>query len=157
MSPRQDPEPGSTDATGWDEFAGVVRAAGGVVVRPSRNPGESTDGGVEVLVVHRPRYDDWTIPKGKLDPGETWEQAALREVEEETGLRCDLGEPVAEVRYRDHKGRPKAVRYWRMTVLDGTFTANDEVDEIRWLDPASASELLTYDHDRTLPGLAAEL
>jgi 8-oxo-dGTP diphosphatase len=143
VSPRGDvgQAPGSGDDLGPD----VVRAAGGVVVRPG------IDGvGVEVLIAHRPRYDDWTIPKGKLDPGETWEQAALREVAEETGYRCRLGEPVAEVHYRDHKGRPKVVRYWSMTVDGGDFEANDEVDEVRWLAPADAASLLTYEHDRPL-------
>ncbi|MCB0976185.1 MAG: NUDIX hydrolase [Acidimicrobiales bacterium] len=152
--PEDDHEGFSVAARLGTEF---VRAAGGVVTRPVAGDGRSSVEDVEVLVVHRPRYDDWTIPKGKLDPGETWEQAALREVEEETGLRCDLCEPVAEVRYRDNKGRPKAVRYWRMTVIDGEFTPNDEVDEIRWLTPAEAAALLTYEHDRTLPGLAAGL
>lgn len=147
MSPRDDAwyAPGSLDVGGDDVGPDVVRAAGGVVVRPG------LDGsGIEVLIAHRPRYDDWTIPKGKLDPGETWEQAALREVEEETGYRCRLGEPVAEVRYRDHRGRPKVVRYWAMTIVGGEFVANDEVDEVRWLAPRDAAAILTYEHDRPL-------
>ena len=74
---------------------------------------------LELVVVHRPRYDDWSLPKGKLDPGETWEQAALREVEEEVGLRCRLGEELPPVCYRDNKGRAKAVRYWLMQPEDG--------------------------------------
>ncbi len=121
----------------------LVRAAGGIVARP-------VDEGVEVLLVHRPRYDDWTFPKGKLDPGETWEEAALREVLEETGFRCRLGEEVAQVRYRDHRDRPKLVRYWAMTVTDGEFAANDEVDEARWLTSELAADLLTYGHDADL-------
>jgi 8-oxo-dGTP pyrophosphatase MutT (NUDIX family) len=121
-----------------------VRAAGGVVWR-------STDrGGVEVLVVHRPKYDDWSFPKGKLDAGETHEAAALREVEEETGLRCELAHELPSCAYRDHKDRSKVVRYWAMDVVSGALTENDEVDELRWMAPGAARALLTYDHDRTV-------
>jgi len=117
-----------------------VRAAGGVVVRDGR-----------IAVVHRPRYDDWSLPKGKLDAGETWEGCALREVEEETGLRCTLGEPLQTARYTDRRGRPKEVRYWRMAVdEDMGFTPGDEVDELRWLSPQEAESLLSYLHDRAL-------
>jgi 8-oxo-dGTP diphosphatase len=116
-----------------------VAAAGGLVVR---------DG--EVAIVHRPKYDDWSLPKGKLDPGEGWEQAALREVEEETGLRCELGRELGSARYRDRKGRDKLVRWWLMRPLDGDFVPNDEVDELRWLGRDEALELLDYDHDRDL-------
>ena len=105
------------------------------------------DGG-RVLLVHRPRYDDWTLPKGKLDRGETFDQAALREVREETGLRCTLGRELATTEYRDNKGRPKVVRYWLMSVDGGEFAPNDEVDEVRWLAVAEAVEKLTYDRDR---------
>jgi 8-oxo-dGTP diphosphatase len=119
---------------------GEVNAAGGVVVR---------DGAV--CVVHRPRYDDWTLPKGKLDRGESFEDAALREVHEETGLRCRLVEELEPVRYRDNKGRPKLVRYWLMEVeADDGLEENDEVDELRWVAPAEAAGLLTYARDRGL-------
>lgn len=128
--------------------ADLVRAAGGVVRRVA-----ATGGGSEILLVHRPRYDDWTIPKGKLEPGEDWEAAALREVAEETGMRCRLLGALAEVRYHDHKARPKLVRYWLMEAVDGEFDPNDEVDEVRWLDPATAATLLTYEHDRGLAEL----
>jgi 8-oxo-dGTP diphosphatase len=121
-----------------------VNAAGGVVTRTS-------DDGVEVCLVHRPEYDDWTLPKGKLDPGESFEEAALREVWEETGLRCRLGEELEPVRYRDRKDRLKVVRYWRMKVLtDEGFVANDEVDEVRWVPLPAAVDLLTYERDRAL-------
>jgi len=120
-----------------------VRAAGGLVVR------DGTAGPV-VAVVHRPKYEDWSLPKGKLDEGEQWADAALREVEEETGMRCELGEELEPARYRDRKGRSKLVRFWRMRVLDGEFVPADEVDELRWLAPPEAGELLSYDHDRRL-------
>jgi len=104
-----------------------------------------------LAVVHRPRYDDWSLPKGKLDPGETWEGCALREVEEETGLRCALGEPLRAIHYTDRRSRPKEVRYWRMAVEEDTgFTPGDETDELRWLTPEEAEGLLSYDHDRAL-------
>jgi 8-oxo-dGTP diphosphatase len=103
-----------------------------------------------LAVVHRPRYDDWTFPKGKLRPGESFEEGALREVEEETGLRCRLGEELPSTCYRDAKGRPKLVRYWRMEPLGGEFAPNDEVDELRWVAPAEAAELLSYGRDRDL-------
>ena len=130
-----------------------VNAAGGVVWR-----GEG--GGLEVCVVHRPRYDDWSLPKGKVDPGETFEQAALREVEEETGLVCTLGSKLPDVTYDDHKGRSKLVRYWTMAPDPGAaerFTPNDEVDELRWLPVAEATRLLSYEPDRELlAGLGPE-
>jgi 8-oxo-dGTP diphosphatase len=117
-----------------------VRAAGGLVVRDGR-----------VAVVHRPKYDDWSLPKGKLDPGETWEQAAVREVEEETGVRARIVAELAPSHYRDRKGRPKTVRWYRMDVEDaGTFEPDSEVDELRWLSPDEADGLVTYDHDRAL-------
>jgi 8-oxo-dGTP diphosphatase len=100
------------------------------------------------LLVHRPKYDDWTLPKGKLDPGETHEQAAVREVLEETGLRCTRGGELASTTYRDRHGRPKRVRYWEMAVEGGRFTPNREVDEVRWVDVGAAERLLSYARDR---------
>ena len=121
-----------------------VHAAGGIVVR-------SGAGGVEVAVVHRPKYDDWTLPKGKLDPGESFEEAALREVEEETSLACRLGPELSATRYRDHKDRSKIVRWWAMEVNEEIpFEPNDEVDELRWLAPKKAAKLLTYPRDAEL-------
>jgi 8-oxo-dGTP diphosphatase len=114
-----------------------IQAAGGVLVRDGR-----------VALVHRPRYDDWTLPKGKLEPGEEAEQAALREVWEETGFRARLGRELPSTSYTDHKDRPKRVRYWLMEPESGEFAPNDEVDELRWVTPGEASELLTHDRDR---------
>jgi 8-oxo-dGTP pyrophosphatase MutT (NUDIX family) len=117
-----------------------VRAAGGIV---------SEDG--RVLVVHRPAYDDWTFPKGKAEADESDEACALREVHEETGLRCALEDELATTQYVDARGRPKRVRWWRMRpVTDDGFAPNDEVDELRWLDADAAAELLTYPDDRAL-------
>jgi 8-oxo-dGTP diphosphatase len=101
-------------------------------------------------VVHRPRYDDWSLPKGKLAAGEDWLDAALREVEEETGFRCDAAEELEPSRYRDRKGRDKLVRWWSMRPVGGGFEPNDEVDELRWLSAAEAVATLDYDHDRRL-------
>lgn len=114
-----------------------VRAAGGVVIRDGL-----------VALVHRPRYDDWTLPKGKLDSGESFEEAAIREIDEETGLRTRLVRELPAVQY-EVRGRPKVVRYWLMEVeSDPGFVPNDEVDELRWVEPAAARSLLSYDRDR---------
>jgi 8-oxo-dGTP pyrophosphatase MutT (NUDIX family) len=118
----------------------VIRAAGGVVVR-------ERDGGREVLLVHRPRYDDWTFPKGKLAPGESDEECAVREVEEETGLRCELVRELASSDYRDPHGRPKHVRYWLMHPVGGELAFLHEVDDGRWLTPEDARPLLSYERD----------
>jgi 8-oxo-dGTP diphosphatase len=115
----------------------VIRAAGGLVVR-----------GDEVLLVHRPRYDDWTLPKGKLKTGESWEEGARREVEEETGLRCEPGAEVGRTHY-EVGGEPKEVRYYRMSA-DAEPLAQNEVDEVRWVPIAEAPDLLSYDYDRDL-------
>jgi 8-oxo-dGTP pyrophosphatase MutT (NUDIX family) len=120
--------------------ADLVRAAGGVIVRPGRL------GRPEILVVHRGRYDDWSLPKGKCNPGESDEACALREVEEETGLVCELGDEVAVVGYADGAGRPKRVRYFEMRTR-GEASPDNEVDEVRWLNRDEALETLTYRRD----------
>lgn len=117
-----------------------VRAAGGVVWRRGA-------AGIEVVVVRRPRYDDWSFPKGKLDPGEDFATAAWREVLEETGFDCEAGDELPAVTYTDHRGRPKVVRYWTMQVVRGEFTPNDEVDRLEWLPLGDAARRLTYEHD----------
>ena len=116
-----------------------VIAAGVVAWRPA-------DTGAEVAVVHRPRYDDWSLPKGKLDPGETIPEAAVRETAEETGYQVRLGAQLGETRYQVQEGK-KVVRYWAAQVCSGTFAPNDEVDELRWLPPDAAAELLSYEWD----------
>ena len=130
---------------------GVIRAAGGVPWRPG------PDGRLEVLLVHKPRYDDWTFPKGKAEEGETDEEAAIREVEEETGLRCELGNELASTTYTNRHGRPKLVRYWAMGPVQTTPGARHEVDEIAWLAPEAALAKLSYERDiavlRSLPVL----
>jgi 8-oxo-dGTP pyrophosphatase MutT (NUDIX family) len=124
----------------------TVRAAGGLVVREGANRSE-------ILVVHRPAYDDWSFPKGKLEPGEGEEEAAVREVEEETGLRCRLERELATTSYRDARGRSKTVRYWLMTAEDGRLAAANEIDDARFVELAEADALLTYERDRDLLGL----
>jgi 8-oxo-(d)GTP phosphatase len=121
----------------------TVRASGGVVRRRGVD-------GVRIAIVHRPRYDDWTLPKGKAEPDETDRENALREVREETGLSCELGPEVATVRYRDHQDRPKVVRYWLMYPAAGSFEPGAEVDELRWVAPDDVRAALTYEHDRSV-------
>lgn len=128
----------------------TVQAAGGVVWR------RSADGRLEILAVHRPRYDDWSLPKGKLVDGETHEAAALREVEEETGLRCALGPELPSTSYQDRRGRDKVVRYWAMTPVEGEFRPSDEVDRLRWLTVDDAGATLSYERDRPLLAALAD-
>ena len=124
----------------------TVLAAGGVIVR------EGPEGHLEVALIHRPKYDDWSLPKGKLDPGESFKEAAIREVEEETGIRCGLEHELGHAEYQDAKGRPKVVRYWQMTPLHGSFSPNREVDELVWVDAGEAMRRLSYEFDRDLVG-----
>jgi 8-oxo-dGTP pyrophosphatase MutT (NUDIX family) len=122
----------------------VVRAAGGLVHR--RGP----DGAAEVVLVHRPAYGDWSFPKGKLQAGETEEDAAVREVKEETGLRCRPVRVLGVTSYRDMRGRDKTVRYWEMAPVDGTLAAANEVDDARWVSLSEANDMLSYARDREL-------
>jgi 8-oxo-dGTP pyrophosphatase MutT (NUDIX family) len=120
-----------------------IRAAGGVVVR--KDEGEK-----RVAVIHRPKYMDWSLPKGKLEEGEGWQEAALREVEEETGYRARATTELPSISYLDRKGRRKQVRYWLMEPVGGGFEPHGEVDELRWVTKDEAEKLLTYPHDREL-------
>ena len=119
-----------------------IFAAGAVLWRPVE---DSSD--IQVAVVHRPRYDDWSLPKGKLDAGETQAAAAVREVEEETGYRARLGRRIAVVEYRVPQG-VKNVCYWAARSLDGHFAATAEVDQLVWLSPDEAAATMAYDEDR---------
>jgi 8-oxo-dGTP diphosphatase len=121
----------------------VVQAAGGLVVRRQ-------GGLLEIVIVHRPVQHDWSFPKGKLEAGETFEIAALREVREETGMSCELLRFIGHTEYVDRKGRPKAVAYWIMEATGGSFSPNDEVDELRWVSLDGAARLLSYPRDREL-------
>lgn len=122
----------------------VIKAAGGVVCR------EGSSGETEIVVVHRPAYDDWTLPKGKVDPDETPEECALREVKEETGFRCDLKRPVGCTAYVDKRGRNKVACYWVMEVISGRFRPGGEVDRMVWMTVPDAIKRLTYERDKAL-------
>jgi 8-oxo-dGTP diphosphatase len=145
------PSPPSAPTARVREPDWEIAAAGGVVWRDG-------DRGREILLVHRPRYDDWSLPKGKLEPDETFEDAARREVEEETGVIGVLGDELPSARYDDSKGRSKIVRYWLMSVdRDGGWEPGDEVDSLRWVPVVDAPAELTYDHDVAVVDAAADL
>ncbi len=118
----------------------MIKAAGAVLWRDA-------GGDVEVALVHRRRYDDWSLPKGKLDAGETIPQCAVREIAEETGYACVLGRHLRQVSY-DVRGVPKTVDYYAAEAVSGAFVVNNEVDELRWLPVAEAAELVSYEPDR---------
>ena len=118
----------------------LVRAAGGVPVR-------ETPDGLQVLLVHRPQYGDWSFPKGKCEPGESDETCAIREVEEETGLVCALEKELPSTSYTDSKDRPKRVRYWRLRIVGGELRFVHEADNARWVSAAEAEALLSYERD----------
>jgi 8-oxo-dGTP pyrophosphatase MutT (NUDIX family) len=126
----------------------VIQAAGGLIVR--RQSGQ-----LQVVVVHRPAQEDWSFPKGKLEESETFEDAALREVREETGMACRLLRFIGHTEYTDRKGRPKVVAYWVMAAESGAFAVNEEVDELRWLALPEATSLLSYERDRELLAVVA--
>lgn len=125
--------------------AGEVRAAGGVVCREVGDR-------LEVLLVHRAHYDDWSLPKGKVEEGEDDETCAEREVEEETGLRVRRLDELPSVRWIDRFGRPKVSRYWRMVPVPADARAHPqhEVDEVAWLPVDEAIDRLTYERDATV-------
>lgn len=129
----------------------LMRAAGGVVLRTGRS------GVLEVALIHRPHREDWSLPKGKLDEGETYEECAVREVFEETGLTCRLESYIGLTEYTHRKGRPKIVAYWLMSVISGEFVANDEADELRWCTLEEALKLATYDRDQEFLALIPTL
>ena len=139
----------STDQPGRTEPVREVNAAGGVVRRDVVR-------GTQVLLIHRPRYDDWSLPKGKADGHESPAETAHREVLEETGYHCIVGPEISVVRYVDRRGRPKVVRYFAMRAEQGAFVVNDEVDEVSWCTPAVAARRLSYprDHDVVRAALA---
>lgn len=129
--------------------ATMIEAAGGVVVRTWHSSAP------EVLLVHRPSRQDWSLPKGKLQRRETAIECALREVHEETGLRCTAHHELPPVRYVDRRGRPRRVRYWMMEAITGEFVPNDEVDDICWARIDTVGEMLTYARELTVvSGLA---
>lgn len=133
-----------SDTAGFPPGTAPIRAAGVLMWRSSQD-----DGGLWVALVHRPRYDDWSWPKGKLKRGEDFPAAALREAREETGWECELGEPLPTCRYLVD-GRPKEVRYWEARAKGGVFEPGREVDRMAWLPPAAARHRLTHDRDRPL-------
>ncbi|MFD0369999.1 NUDIX hydrolase [Streptomyces sp. NPDC059071] len=123
--------------------------AAGVVLWRRAAAGEDGSAALEIALVHRPKYDDWSHPKGKLKRGETLASCALREVKEETGQSCELGIRLPSVQYLAH-GRPKEVHYWAARALGGSFTPNQEIDALLWLPPAEARTRLTQPRDREL-------
>ena len=121
----------------------LIPAAGGALWRTGAG------GQLETALVHRPKYDDWSLPKGKLDAGEHPLATAVREVGEETGLQVRVGRRSVQTRY-GHRHGPKRVDYWVMQAVGGAFAANDEVDEVRWLPLPAAAALVTHEHDRAV-------
>jgi 8-oxo-dGTP pyrophosphatase MutT (NUDIX family)/phosphohistidine phosphatase SixA len=135
----------------------VIKAAGGVVWRPRESSKTSDD--VEVAIVHRPRYEDWSIPKGKLAVGESVVECAIREVFEETGYRVRMGRYLGEAHYMKVSGgteRPKVVYYWALRADGGLFTPTQEVDGLRWLTVDDARAMLTRETDRDILDRFAE-
>lgn len=137
-------EPRSTAVEVDDRTSELILAAGGMVIR------QSGPDRIEIAIVHRPIREDWSYPKGKVEPKETLTECALREVLEETGLRCRIVSFVGTTEYRDRKDRRKIAAYWVMTPEEGRFRSSEEVDEMRWVELGEAARLLTYERDREL-------
>jgi 8-oxo-dGTP diphosphatase len=137
-------EPRSTAVEVDDRTSELILAAGGMVIR------QSGPDRIEIAIVHRPIREDWSYPKGKVEPKETLTECALREVLEETGLRCRIVSFVGTTEYRDRKDRRKIAAYWVMTPEKGRFRSSEEVDEMRWVELGEAARLLTYERDREL-------
>ena len=137
-------EPRNTAVEVDDRTSELILAAGGLVIRQSK-PDR-----IEIAIVHRPIREDWSYPKGKVEPKETLTECALREVLEETGLRCRIVSFVGTTEYRDRKDRRKIAAYWVMTPEGGRFRSSEEVDEMRWVELGEAARLLTYERDREL-------
>ena len=137
----------------------ITKAAGGIVWRKRPGAGRA-EPRIEMLLVHRPSYDDWTFPKGKVDPGETLQETAVREIAEEAGVRVRLGHPLQELSY-PISGGTKSVTYWSARLLgndpSAPFRPNKEVDEARWVTTREARDLLTYVHDDELLDTFGEL
>ncbi|MEN8235496.1 MAG: NUDIX hydrolase [Actinomycetota bacterium] len=125
-----------------ERFRASIKAAGGVVWRTREN------GTREYLLVHRPRYDDWSLPKGKLDRREGYLEAALREVREETGIRANRALEIGSVGYETDAGNRKVVRWWLMEAVGGKFRPNKEVDDVAWLTRGKADKRLQYTNDK---------
>ena len=119
----------------------MIEAAGGVVWR------SDTGGSIEIAVIHRPRRKDWSLPKGKREGDESMLECAIREVLEETGYECEVGDELVSSEYRHRSGRHKVVRYWSMRAVGGGFAPNAEVDDLRWVTIERARHLLTRDRD----------
>jgi broad specificity phosphatase PhoE/8-oxo-dGTP pyrophosphatase MutT (NUDIX family) len=140
------PGPRTAPADAVDKLGVPVRAAGAVLWRRAAGPGAS---GIEVALVHRPKYDDWSLPKGKIEPGEHATVAAVREVLEETGFEAVLGRELGVQSYAV-KDRLKLVRYWAAEARGGRFAVNREVDRIAWLPPDEVTTLMTHGRDAKL-------
>ncbi|HIW91606.1 MAG TPA: NUDIX hydrolase [Candidatus Corynebacterium avicola] len=143
------------------EFERPVFAAGAVLWRRTSPAGPGTaetaaDGEIEVAVIHRPHYDDWSLPKGKVDKGESLPQTASREILEETGYSPTLGWLLGHVHYPVQK-KTKVVYYWTAEVTEGEFVANDEVDVLEWVTPEEAAKRVSYDADRDVIAAALDV
>lgn len=138
------PPPDRPSVNGHGDGGAAAVSAGGIVLRPTLT-------GHEVVLVHRSRYADWSFPKGKPEPGESFVAAALREVHEETGLRCEATEYLGSLRYDDEAVSPKRAHYWLMRVVaEEPFTPTAEIDDRRWFELGTAAEVLTRPIDRDL-------